>query len=394
VTMTTDRATPDAAAIKDDIRRRAAELAPSLAERARDIDDARRVPDDIAQSIVRAGLTDAANPWRHGGRGEYDALLGATYELARGSGSVGWCHAVWTQHNWMLGLWPEEMQSEYFHGGPGVLCSSAFNPAGATAERVAGGFRLSGQWSFSSGCDNAHWAMLTALVVEREVGFLLVPRRDYEIVDTWFVSGLRGTGSKDIRVADAFVPEHRVATTSHLAEPRTSSGDRPSYALPAWPVVGLSLTYAVMGMARGALDGFEERLRAGATSIAGNRPMDLPATQLRLSEAAVELESAWLLCENSIGDMLDRARRDDLPTVADRLRYARDRTYATRLAVQAVNRLFDVSGASGLYEQAAIQRFHRDAHAGSHHPFHSWDMYGVHYGRQRLGLELGPARLV
>jgi 3-hydroxy-9,10-secoandrosta-1,3,5(10)-triene-9,17-dione monooxygenase len=149
-----------------------------------------------------------------------------------------------------------------------------------------------------------------------------------------------------------------------------------------------------MGMAQGALDAFEAKLRAGATSIAGNRPMDLPTTHLRLSEAAVELESARGLCDRSIAEMLDRARSEDPPSLADRLRYGRDRTYAVRLAVQAVNRLFDVSGAGGLYEQAAIQRFHRDAHAGSHHPFHLWDAYAVHYGRDRLGLELGAARLV
>jgi 3-hydroxy-9,10-secoandrosta-1,3,5(10)-triene-9,17-dione monooxygenase len=381
-----------ASAITDELRRRAAEIAPELAARARDFDDARRVPEDVVDQLVRAGLTDVVNPWRYGGEGAYDAALAATYELGRGSGSVAWCHAVWTQHNWMLGMWPEEMQAEYF-AGPGTICASAFNPAGATAERVDGGFRLSGQWSFSSGCDNAKWAMLTAFVREREVGFLILPREDWEIVDTWFVSGLKGTGSKDIRVESAFVPEHRVVTQTHLAEPK-SAFDRPDHALPAWPMTGLSLTYAVLGMARGALDAFEGRLRAGATSIAGNRPMDQPTTHLRLSEAAVELDAAEGLCDRSVADMLDHARRGDPPTIADRVRYARDRTYAIRLGLQAVNRLFDASGAGGLYEQAAIQRFHRDAHAGSHHPFHLWDTYALHYGRDRLGLEIGPARLL
>jgi alkylation response protein AidB-like acyl-CoA dehydrogenase len=395
MTATRPQHTEETDTVKETLRSRAADLTPHLAERAQAIDDARRLPPEIVELLHDAELLNAAKPWRFGGSGEYDALLAATYELGRGSGSVAWCHAVWTQHNWMLGLWPEEMQLEYFGATPNAVCSSAFNPGGARVGREAGGYRVGGQWAFASGCDNAQWYLLGAMLPEGEVGYIMVPEPDAEIVDTWFVSGLKGTGSKDILVHDVFVPQHRVVTGSSLAEPRPAGQDRPSCTLPTWPLVLLSLTYAVMGMGRGALDAFEDRLRSGAKSIAGVLLAEDAPTELRLSEAATELDCAMLLCERSIADMLDHARRNDPATMSDRLRWARDRAYASRLSVQAVNRLFDASGASGLYETSPIQRFHRDVHAGSHQPAHIWDVLGVHWARDRVGAEaLKTRRLV
>ncbi len=385
----------DRAVVVAQARKRAGALVPQLQQIAADVDRARRVPDEVIADLHRAELLDLANPWRFGGEGEYDALLAATFELGRGSGSVAWAHAVWTQHNWMLGLWPEAMQEEYF-SAPRTLCSSAFNPAGATVERDGDGYRLSGTWSFSSGCDGAQWLMLAAIVPEQGLGYLMVPATDVEIVDTWFVSGLQGTGSKDLRVDQALVPAHRVVSAAALTEPRPAlADDRPSYRLPIWPLVSLSLTYAVMGMTRGAVDAFADRLRARGVSIGGERPVEQLPVQLRLSEATAEIEAARLICDRTVDDMLRRAAGDDIPNVAQRLAYARDRAYAVRLCLQAVNRLFEVSGANGLYATSPIQRFHRDVHAGSHQPAHSWDTYGVHYGRSALGLDVLPtARLV
>lgn len=394
--MTIDNVT-ETGSLKAEVRARAAALAPQLAEQARAIDEARRVPEQLADLLGEQGLLAIANPWRHGGEGEYDAVLAATYELGRASGSAAWCHAVWTQHNWMIGLWPEQMQAEYFRDGQNVRCSSAFNPAGARVQAVDGGYRLQGRWNFSSGCDNASWLMLGGFLREREVGYLIVPREEVEIVDTWFVSGLKGTGSKDVVVGDAFVPAHRVVTAASLTEARVPDdvGERPSYALPVWPLVSLSLTYAVMGMTKGALDVVEGRLRSGLRGIAGNRPVDSTAMQLRVAEAAAEHDAALLLCDRAVDDMLSRAEQGQDVSLADRTRWGRDRAYAIRLSLQAVNRLFDGSGASGLYADSPIQRFHRDVHAGSHQPAHSWDSFGVFWGRQQLGLDLGPAaRLV
>jgi 3-hydroxy-9,10-secoandrosta-1,3,5(10)-triene-9,17-dione monooxygenase len=370
---------------------RAAALVPELREAAARIDEERRVPADIAARIVEAGLIRVANPLRHGGEGEYDLPLEATYELARGSGSAAWCHAVWSQHNWMIGLWPDEAQSEYFAETPDVLCSSALNPAGAKVTAAPGGYELSGQWSFSSGCDNASWFMLGAALPSGELGFLLLPRSDCTIVDTWHVSGLQGTGSKDIRVDGAFVPRHRSVAAATFTTGSPELADRASYTVPAWSLNVLSLTYAVIGMAQGAVDAFVERALTGGPRVDGRRSAEVPATQLRLAEATAELDAALTLCRADVSEVLSRATAGATLGRQDLFRYARNRAFANKLAVQAVNRIFDVSGASGIHRTSAVQRFHRDAHAGSHQPVHSWDAYGTHYGRVRLGIDVDAA---
>ena len=114
---------------------------------------------------------------------------------------------------------------------------------------------------------------------------------------------------------------------------------------------------------------------------------ELAGVQMRLAEAAVEIQAARLIIHHDTQENLDRARRDEMPSVDDRLRYRRNQAYVATLAVRAVNRLFEASGGSALFDSDPIQRFHRDAHAGSHHVSLSWYVASEQYGRVRLGLE-------
>jgi 3-hydroxy-9,10-secoandrosta-1,3,5(10)-triene-9,17-dione monooxygenase len=382
-THTLDRPT-----VAEDASERTAALVPALRARAQEIDAGRSLPADVVEELVASGLVRLANPERYGGAGDFDLPVEIAEQLARGSGSVSWCYSVWVQHNYMIAAWPEQAQDEYFADSLDVLCSSAVNPAGAKVERVDGGYELSGTWSFSSGCDHASWFMLAAGIGEPGIGYLLIPRADIRIEDTWFVSGLKGTGSKDVVVEHAFVPEHRVVAARDFSEGIQVYADRVSYRVPPWPLITLALARTVVGMAQGAVDVFEERLLEGASGIAGPRLLDVPAIQARLAEATVEVDVARLICHNDAALVFDRAERELGFTMEERVRFARNRAYAVRLAVQAANRLFDASGARGLYEHAEIQRFHRDVHAGSHQPVMAWDVYASQYGRIRLGLDV------
>ena len=135
--------------------------------------------------------------------------LDAAAELGRGCPSTAWCYGLWAAHAWLVGHWPLRAQEEVFGDGPEVLLSSSLNVGKATCERVEGGYYLTGRWEFSSGCDHAGWVMLGAPGIG-DRSWVLVPRSDFEIDDTWFVSGLRGSGSKDIVTDNAFIPQHRV----------------------------------------------------------------------------------------------------------------------------------------------------------------------------------------
>jgi len=214
---------------------------------------------------------------------------------------------------------------------------------------------------------------------------VLVPRSDYEIVDTWFVSGLSGTGSKDIEIKEAFVPAHRLSLVT--AGARDSRGyelhGRPSYRLPVMSILPFTLCSPIVGMAQGALDEFIERLK-GKTGR--GRTAESMAIQLRIAESSAEIDSARLLVKTTSRGLIERAAEGELPNEMEQATARRNYGYVAKLCLQAVNRLFDAAGGHALYDAQALQRFHRDVHEGSHQVALYWDAIGEAYGRAALGL--------
>jgi 3-hydroxy-9,10-secoandrosta-1,3,5(10)-triene-9,17-dione monooxygenase len=377
---------------RDELRRRTSALVPVVKERAASTEQLRQIPPATVQDLVSSGLIRIGNPQRYGGLGvEYDTAFDVGWELGRACGSTAWCYCLWTAHNWWLGHFPELAQEEFFASGPDTLASSGLNPAGGKAEPIAGGLRISGRWSFSSGCDAATWAIV-GVSTSNGYRWALIPRPDYEILDTWFTSGMRGTGSKDIMVGDAFVPEHRTMDPSRAGDGEWTGWElhkRLSYRLPFRCMTGWDLAVPLIGIAQGAVDEFTSRLIG--TSGPG-RTADSVLVQVRLAEASVEVDAARELLRRCIREMLDKAEREEEFTNLDRARYRRDKNFSARLSVQAVNRLFEASGGRAISESEAMQRFHRDVNAGSHHQGLSWDAAAEDFGRQALGLPPAPGR--
>lgn len=385
---------PDARAVRDEeairraLLRRASELVPILRQRAAHTEQLRQIPPESVQDLKASGLIRIGNPERFGGQGiEYDAMFDVGCELGRGCGSTAWCYSLWTAHNWWIGHFPERAQEEFFASGPDTLYSSGLNPANGKAEPVDGGFRVSGRWGFSSGCDAASWAMVAVGTPER-LTWLLLPRSDYEIHDTWFASGLRGSGSKDIAITDVFVPAHRTLDPNRAGDGEWTGWElhkRLSYRLPLRCLSGWDLATPLIGIARGAIDELTARLVG--TSGPG-RTADSAPLHLRLAEASAEVDAARALHQQDIREMLDKAERGGEFTPLDKARYRRDKAFVALLCVRAVNRLFEASGARGVLESDPLQRFHRDVHGASHHAALSWDTFGEQFGRLSLGLKL------
>lgn len=376
---------------RDELLRRAAELVPVVAERALMAERLRRIPDETVKDLVGAGLLRIANPDRYGGYGlDYDTVVEIGAELGRGCGSTAWCYTVWSSHNFLIGLYPERAQEEYFGPSPDVICCSAFNPTG-TAEKRDGGYLLSGRWDFSSGCDAASWAVLAAFTPDQGPGLFLLPRNQYEIDDTWFVSGLRGTGSKDIVVdTPVHVPDHRFLSYEAMGTAQTPGREihrRPSYGLPVYSILPFTLAAPLLGIAQGAVESFENRMRTRVAAFGGHKMANLVNIQSRLAEASAEVDCARLLMRHDLREMIGCGARGETLALEARLRYRRDHAYIAKLSVQAVDRLFEVSGGHALYDSSPIQRAHRDVHAGSHQVALVWDTYAEQYGRVRLGLE-------
>ena len=227
------------------------------------------LPAYLTQLIDRDSSA-AGQPRRVGGSElPWVALIDIGSTLARGCGSTAWNWANYAVHHWMLAFWPVECQDEIWDADPAVLiASSVVFPAGK-ATRVAGGYRLSGRWPFSSGVDPSAWNMLGGIVqadgATGDYRIFLLPRDDYTIIDNWHVMGLRGTGSKDVQANDVFVPEHRT-----LAVETTKGGDNhpgaavnraPLFRIPIFATFPYMLTGIALGIAEGAYENVVDGLR-------------------------------------------------------------------------------------------------------------------------------------
>src|SRR5438128_9241126 len=198
--MSAPTGTAHAPVTREELLRRATALVPVLKERAARTEQLRQIPAESVQDLLASELIRIGNPRRYGGHDvEVDVAFDTGFELGRGCGSTAWCYSLWTAHNWWIGHFPERAQEEFFATGPDTLFSSGLNPAGGKVEPASGGFKVSGRWGFSSGCDAATWVMV-AVLGPRPSGmiWLLLPRSDCEIVDTVFASGMRGSGSKAV----------------------------------------------------------------------------------------------------------------------------------------------------------------------------------------------------
>ena len=366
---------------------RASAMLPALKERAAYTEELRRLPEETVADLLASGLYRIGVPIRYGGLDvDYALALDVAAELGRACPATAWCYGLWAAHAWLVGYWPEPAQEEVFGSDPDALCSSSLNVGRSTCTPVDGGYRLSGRWEFSSGCDAASWVMLGVPGIG-ERNWALVPRGDYQIVDTWFVSGLRGSGSKDIVVEDIFIPAHRILDVTTAGDGDWTGWElhrQARYRVPIPVLLGWDLVAPMLGIAQGMLDEF---IAKTAGTFGGAKSADSAAVHIRLSQAGAETDAGRALMDRDVREILDRAESGGGFTTLERAKYRRDKAYVTQLCLQAVNRIFDISGGHGLFESGSLQRFHRDAHAVAHRDTLIMDLGGQEYGRVVLGLD-------
>jgi 3-hydroxy-9,10-secoandrosta-1,3,5(10)-triene-9,17-dione monooxygenase len=277
---------------------------------------------------------------------------------------------------------------------PEILLCTSLAPTGTVA-RVPGGFRLCGRWSFSSGCDFCDWAVFGGIVPASEDGesadarVFLVPRADYRIDDNWYVTGLCGTGSKDLVVEEAFVPEYRTHSyrdAFHLRHPGCAVNDAPLYRLPFGIVFPYAITAPAIGVALGALETFREQ-SLGRISLRDNtRVAEDPFTQLGLAEATAEIGAARDRMLANFAAMMRLAHAGEEIALRERARYRWDAGKAIDWSVKAVDRLFAASGGRGIFLKNPIQRAWRDVHAMRAHAGNSPERAAAVFGRSEFSL--------
>ena len=381
--------------------RRARALVPEIRARAEETERNRTISAAIIAQIREAELLRTTRPKEFGGF-ELDptVALKIALTISAACASTGWAVNGALSNGISFGHYPIETQRELWGDGNDPFSCACFAPTG-TAAPVAGGYVLGGKWSFASGVDHASWIRLGAFVkspdgdaAPGDGAFFLLPTADVEIEDNWFVYGLCGTGSKNIIVRDAFVPEHRVLRFADTRAGRTAGAQHhqnPLYRLPLLVLGASMLASTAVGAAKGAVADYLEmtsgRRTRGALAGGGLAMAEFATVQLRYAEAAAAADAAELILTTNIRQAMAKLRAGEDITVDDRIRVRRDQAYATRLALQAVDALNASTGGAGLQLSNPIQRAWRDVNAVARHVSLNWDAVGTMYGQHAFGLE-------
>ncbi|HTQ33402.1 MAG TPA: acyl-CoA dehydrogenase family protein [Stellaceae bacterium] len=346
---------------------RARALIPRLAERAPGCTAARTVPPETIADFHEAGIVNILQPRCFGGlQGRFSLFSRIVEELTFGCASSAWVYAVLAEHQWIIAQYPEKAQIDVWGDNPLAVASSSLAPR-APAKKVAGGWRLSGKFPFSSGCDYARWAILGAFLGAagdaHSVAYLLVPLSDIEIVDDWQVLGLAGTGSKSLLLRDVFVPEHRCVMVSDLfAGTPPGAAVHPDYPVVRAPrgfLVSYSLPPVAIATARRALDyvcrDLSTRLSRGVMKMAESE-----VVQMTVGEAAAAIDAATLLLHHGRDSSTDAVSSGRKIAAAEALRARRDMVYAQHEVGWAMERLCELSGARWVYDSDPLQEMRRD----------------------------------
>lgn len=371
----------------------ARELVPTLAKRAAQAEQNRSIPADTIADFKRAGLFRAIQPKRYGG---YELDPGVFFDiqmtLAEGCMSSGWVYGVVAVHNWQLALFDPRAQEDVWAKDSSVLIASSYMPKGQV-ERVDGGFRFSGRWGFSSGVDHASWLFLGGIVSSKsgvpDYRTFLVPRSDIAINDNWHTVGLKGTGSKEVVVDGAFVPEyrtHRAMDGFAGTSPGLSANPAALYRLPFGQIFVRAVSSASIGALQGALTVFREY---GSKRVSINdmgRTAEDPAAALAAADAALAIDDMKLALHRNFAAMMATLRRGDALDVNDRIHYRYQSAAVAERCAEHVDRLFHACGGQGIYTDNPIGRFFVDIHAARMHYANNPDKFGRNYGGVLLGL--------
>ncbi|MGH8205727.1 MAG: acyl-CoA dehydrogenase family protein [Steroidobacteraceae bacterium] len=374
----------------------AAAVAERARARARQTEADRLVPSETIAELEAAGLFGIVTPRSLGGAElGFAALVAVTAELAAACGSTGWVYGVLAGHSWLLNLFPIEAQREVF-ASPRALSATVFRLAGKV-EAVAGGFRLTdAEGRFCSGVDHAGWVIVGCPVIgagSPDPHFFVIPRSEFEIVDDWFTAGMRGTGSRSIRLRECFIPAHRAVRVQDMANgtsPGARHHDRPIYRIPFQDVSPFSLVGAPLGMAHAAVRAFAESLKSSVQRMPEDQVSGQAATFARIARASAEIDAAYAL---TIADAerLDALAAADANSPLARARVLRNWAWAAQTARHAVNQLFEASGGSGIYDSSELQRIWRDVNSAAQHFAFTWDSAMNNFGRVLIGLPSSAA---
>lgn len=368
-------------------------LKPLLAAHAREAEDLRRPVDAVWQKLRDTGMFYHFVPKAYGGlEFDLDTFVDAMLPLGEGCASTGWVAAFCVEHNWMLAQFPKAAQDEIFGGGwPYIIAPGVTAPPGR-AEPVDGGYRVTGRWKWGTGVMHADWILATGMVPGESpprMLFFAMPAQDVQVIDTWEMAGMAGTGSNDIVATEVFVPEHRMIDMGHMREGRAPGAllhDSAIFRMPMLPFLGITAAIPAVGLARSAVAAFRERLDLRIVHGTTTKQGEKPAAQMRLAEADMHARTAEILLRDAARQCMDLGRKGGPFTPEERIHLRVQIAFVMDASRRAIRMVCEGAGSSAQALSSPLQRALRDINVMSSHIVYDLDLALELQGRALVGL--------
>jgi len=355
----------------EEILKNARDLKLWIRERADDIEAARQLPRDVVDRLLEAGVFRMMMPKSWGGPEMTSMQQNEVIEeLSRADGSVGWCVMIGCDTGFFSGYLDDNVARQMYPKLD-MIQAAWLEPVGQ-AHRVTGGYRVSGHWRFGSGCTHSDWLSAACRVYEngklvigpndQPIWRVMTARPDeYEILDTWYTTGLRGSGSNDYLCCNLFVPDERTFSFSEPAKREGLLWRRPDTLLRKMPGVPL-------GIARDAIDAVRDICAKKCDHVTNVRYSDIPRVQLAISKAEMLLGAARAYVYNSLERYWERLEADSDPTPEERAACWLARANAFQSARKVIQLMYDTLGSSAIYfQKSPLDRHLRDIYTICQH---------------------------
>ena len=374
-------------------------FAPQICLVYEQIEADRRLPSVLVTSLAEAGLFRMLVPHALGGlETDVITMLQVFEELAKIDGSVGWCTMIGATGGLVSAYLPENTARTIYGSDPHVITGGALAPTGK-AVAVDGGYRVSGRWQFNSGCQHCSWLMGTCIIFDGDTPrkgkngelvstMMIFPATDAEVIDTWTVSGLRGSGSHDIAVNDVFVPDGYHASLV---------SDRPFhngllYRFPIFGLLASSVASVALGMARGAINTLREMAPKKRLTTTRKRMAEREVVQMQVAQAEGLLRSGRAFLFDTVQEVWNKVSAHVAPSLEQRALLRLAATQAAIQAAQAIDLMYHAAGTSSIWAHNPLQRHFRDVHVVTQHAILSTPIYEM-VGRVFLGQPTETAML-
>ncbi|MEO6794023.1 MAG: acyl-CoA dehydrogenase family protein [Mycobacterium sp.] len=378
------------------------EFITSLAERAAEGEELRRLPADTIDDYRKSGLAGLLLPSRYGGQqADFPQILDPIRRMAHGCASSAWTLGFYTLHNWMLALFGEQAQDEVFAAGP-VLCPAPLAPTGRGVPD-GDGIRLSGRWSWATGVMDADWIMVGAICGPSDgsdapyPALVLLPANDIAIEDVWHTAGMRATGSNDVVIDDVRVPPHRLIKVVDIytgTAPGAALHDASAYRWPMVPALALVAAMPALGSAERVAGLYAERLSQRVLAYSGAAQKNQPAAQIRLADARVRLRALHGLLDDTVGRLQDAVEARERISRAVRADARAAAAHIVHESRAVIADLLEASGASVHFLANPLQRVKRDVDIICGHVVFDYDVARELAGALEVGVKVSPIAMI